>query len=145
MGEEWTFEHTVECSVSKEFAWNFWTNVSNWTLDADIISVQLAGPFAVAVTGVTQTKSSGRIEWRVAELQPGRAVLEFPAPGAVARFVFTFEDVEGRTRIRQQVELAGEEASAYVATVGRALQTGIPAGMRKLCKAMEAAARMPPD
>jgi hypothetical protein len=145
MGEEWTFEHTVECSVSKEFAWNFWTNVSNWTLDADIISVQLEGPFAVGVTGVTQTKSSGRIEWRVAELQPGRAVLEFPAPGAVARFVFTFEDVEGRTRIRQQVGLAGEEASAYVETVGRALQTGIPAGMRKLCKAMEAAARMPPD
>jgi len=118
MDEEWTFEDTVECSVSKEFAWNFWTNVSNWTLDADIISVQLEGPFAVGVNGVTPTKSSGRIGWRVAELQPGRAVLEFPVPGAVARFAFTFEDVEGRTRIRQQVSLSGEEASAYVVTVG---------------------------
>jgi hypothetical protein len=78
--EEWTFEHTVECPVSKEFAWNFWTNVSNWTLDADVSSVQLQGPFALGVKGITQTKSAGRIEWLVAELQPGRAVLEFPVP-----------------------------------------------------------------
>ena len=24
MEEEWTFEHTIECAVSSEFAWDFW-------------------------------------------------------------------------------------------------------------------------
>jgi len=28
MDEAWVFEHTVECSVSMEFAWDFWTNVA---------------------------------------------------------------------------------------------------------------------
>ena len=141
MEEEWTFEHTIECSVSSEFAWDFWTNVSNWALDADLDSVEIQGPFVAGAQGVTQSKSSGRIEWRVAELQPGRAVLEFPAPGAVARFIWTFEDAEGKARITQRVSLAGEGVSAYVDTICRGLQAGIPGGMRKLCKAMEAAAR----
>jgi hypothetical protein len=79
MNEGWTFEHTIECPVSREFAWSFWTNVRNWALDPDVVSVQIQGPFAAGANGVTQTKSSGRIEWRVAELQFGKAVLEFPA------------------------------------------------------------------
>lgn len=141
MDEKWTFAQTVECSVPKEFAWCFWTNVSNWALDADVVSVELEGPFAVGTKGVTQSKSSGRIEWRIAELQPGRAVLEFPGPGVLARFVFTFEDIKGRTRITQEVSFAGDQASAYAETVGRALEIGIPDGMRRLCQAMEAAAR----
>ena len=75
MNQEWTFEHTIECSVSSEFAWDFWTNVGNWALDADIDSVEIQGAFVAGAQGVTQSKSSGRIEWRVEELQPGRAVL----------------------------------------------------------------------
>lgn len=51
MDEKWTFAHTVECSVSKDFAWSFWTNVSNWALDPDVISMELQGPFAVGTTG----------------------------------------------------------------------------------------------
>jgi hypothetical protein len=26
----WQLEHAVEVGVSAPFAWNFWTNVSNW-------------------------------------------------------------------------------------------------------------------
>ena len=139
MSNAWAFEHTVECSVSREFAWKFWTNVDNWKLDSDVVSVELHGPFAAGAVGATQTKSSGRLEWRIAELEPGRrAVLEFSAPGAVARFAYAFEDMEGRrTRITQRVSLSGERASMYVDTVGQALEVGIPEGMRKLCQAME--------
>ena len=139
MEEIWSFEHSIDCNVPEEFAWSFWTNVSNWVLDADIDSVELHGPFADGTQGVTQSKSSGRIEWRIAEVQPGRAVLEFPAPGAVARFAWTFEEIEGRTRITQRVSLFGEQAPTYVDTLAAGLQAGIPAGMRKLCDAMEAA------
>jgi len=143
ISEKWAFEHTVQCGVSAEFAWKFWTDVENWKLDSDVVSVELEGPFVGGARGATLTKSSGRLEWHVAELGPRRAVLEFPAPGAVARFVYSFEDVDDgrRTRITQRVSLSGEKASMYVDTIGRALEMGIPEGMRKLCGAMEAAAR----
>jgi hypothetical protein len=37
----WEFEHSVECQVSRDFAWRFWTNVANWTLDTSVESVTL--------------------------------------------------------------------------------------------------------
>ena len=43
IGKEWTFEHTIECFVSSDFAWKFWTNVENWAVDADLESVELRG------------------------------------------------------------------------------------------------------
>src|SRR5437899_8055683 len=79
---------------------------------------------------------------RVTEVvQPRKAVLEFPAPGFVAKFVWTFEDVSGRTRITQRVSLSGKQVAIYAETVVPSSQAGIPAGMRRLCEAMEAAAR----
>jgi hypothetical protein len=74
----WTFEHSIECGVSAEFAWIFWTNVSNWTLDTDVESIEIDGPFAAGAQGFTSSKSSGRVEWRVTEVQAGKAVIEFP-------------------------------------------------------------------
>jgi hypothetical protein len=133
----WTFEHAIDCAVSVEFAWNFWTNVSNWVLDADVESIEIDGPFSAGAKGFTNSKSSGRVEWRIAEVQAGRAVIEFPLAGAVGRFVWTFEDLGGRTRITQRCTLEGEQSNGYAKAVGPSLETGIPAGMRKLCETME--------
>src|SRR5262249_28504403 len=118
-------------------------DIRNWVLDSDVDSVEMNGPFAPGSQGITQSKSSGRVEWRVAEVGRGKAVLEFPAPGALARFVWTFEDAGGGTRITQRVTLSGERMAAYVENVGPALEAGVPAGMRKLRQAMEAAFRKP--
>ena len=65
---EWIFEHTIECGVSVQFAWNFWTNVTNWKLDADVDSIEIQGEFAVGTRGVTYSKSAGKIEWQIVEL-----------------------------------------------------------------------------
>jgi hypothetical protein len=143
---QWVFEHMLECSVPIEFAWGFWTNVKNWVLDADVASIQLHGEFAAGTSGVTHSKSAGRIAWRITETVPPRkAVLEFPAPGAVAEFVWIFEDMGARTRITQRASFSGEQAALYADTIGPSLATGIPAGMRKLCEAMEAAAPSAPE
>ena len=87
----WTFEYSMECGVTAEFAWKFWTNVSNWALDADMESVEIDGPFDAGTQGVTNSKSSGRIKWRILEAKAGRAVIEFPLSGAVARFSWASE------------------------------------------------------
>jgi len=140
--QRWAFEHAIECGVSVQFAWKFWTNVNNWTLDADVDSIEIQGAFAAGTNGITHSKSSGKINWRITEVVHQRkAVLEFPVPGAVARFVWTFEDLQGRTRITQEVSLSGEQVAMYAETFGAGLQAGIPAGMLRLCEAMQAAAR----
>lgn len=74
----WWFEYSINCGVTVEFAWSFWTNVNNWALDADVESVEIDGPFVAGARGVTNSKSSGRIEWQIVEAQAGRAVIEFP-------------------------------------------------------------------
>lgn len=140
MEEIWAFEHSVQCPVPREFAWDYWTDVSNWTLDSDVDFVELEGAFAPGVRGVTQSKTSGRVEWQIAEVAPpGRAVIEFAAPGAVARFVWTFTQMEDGTRMTQRFSLAGEQAQNYVEAVGVGMKAGIPQGMEKLCQAMVAA------
>ena len=137
----WVFQHSVLCAVPLEFAWSFWTDVRNWALDADVESVEIDTPFAAGARGFTNSKSSGRVEWRVAEAEVGRAVIEFPLPGAIGRFVWTFEDTGEGTRMTQLCTLRGEQAGMFAKAVGPSLEAGIPAGMRKLCEAMQNAAR----
>ena len=137
----WAFEHSIDCGVTTEFAWNFWTDVSNWVLDADVDSIEIDGPFAAGARGFTNSKSSGRVVWQIIEVQTGRAVIEFPLSGAVGRFIWTFEDSGRYTRIKQRCTLAGERADVYAKEFGPSLESGIPAGMRKLCETMENSAR----
>ena len=141
MASRWAFEHAVVCRAPKEFAWRFWTDVSQWVLDADIEGVTLDGPFAAGARGVTRSRSSGVIAWRIAEVDPGTsAVLEFPAPGATGRFAWRFEAEGSGTRMIQLVTFAGEQAEAFATAVGPALAASLAAGMEKLCRAIEEAA-----
>lgn len=135
MDSVWSFEFSVDCAVPLDFAWLYWTNVKNWAIDLDVESVVLNGPFEPGSCGTTISKSAGPIEWRIADVQHGRAVLEFPASGALATFIWTFVDSEGGTKITQRADLSGPDAAKYV-DFAKALETGIPAGMRKLCEAM---------
>jgi uncharacterized protein YndB with AHSA1/START domain len=136
----WTFEFSVDCAVTVEFAWNFWTNVKNWAFDSDVDSVEIDGPFVAGTRGCTNSKSSGRIEWRIAEVHPGKAVIEFPLSGAMGRFVWIFEDRSGGTRMTQRCTLQGKEAEVYAKAIASSLEAGIPAGMTKLRRKLEDAA-----
>jgi len=123
--------------VRREFAWRFWSEVKNWAFDSDIKSVELNGPFAAGTHGVTQSKISGRIEWVLRDVQPGRgAITEVPFFGGVARFEIRFEDAQGQTRIIQRVTIEGQKAREF----GQMLEPGIPQGMQKLSEKMKEAA-----
>ena len=140
MAPAWRFEFSIECAVPRDFAWSFWTDVKNWAMDADVESVTLDGEFAAGQHGQTISRSSGPINWRISEVRPGeRAVLEFPAPGAIGTFIWTFEDSATGTKILQDASLSGPEALKYAESFGPILEEGIPGGMRKLCQAMESA------
>ena len=139
----WSFEHSVECAVDRTFAWQFWTNVKNWTVvDPAVEAVTLDGGFVAGTTGTTKPVNMEPVNWQLAEVQDGEsALVEIPAPGATAKFQWTFADAgSGGTRITQQASIEGERADDY-AEFGRGLEMGIPPGMQRLADAIEQAAK----
>ncbi len=133
----WEFEHSVDCQVSKDFAWRFWTDVPNWTLDTSVESVTLDGPFAAGAKGVTKPHGGDPIKWRIAEVQDrSGAIIEVALPGASVQFHWRFEDAaDGGVRMTQRVTLEGERAADYVEEI-KQLEWGIPQGMQKMAEVM---------
>jgi len=129
-----TFEHSVECSVNPENAWRFWTNPRNWALDSDVVSVELNGPFASGSEGITESRSAGKIYWKLKSVSDdNRAVIEIRLPDGVAEFHWKFAATPSGTQITQKVTLEGPQAQAYFDV----LKDGIPGGMAKLAQAIE--------
>jgi len=133
----WAFEHSVDCRTPVELAWNFWTDVRNWALDSDVVSVEMEGPFAAGASGITNSKSSGAIRWHIREAHFGHAVIEIPMRDAVARFDWAFMPTPSGCRITQRCTIEGERAGFYAEQFGPSLAAGIPAGMQKICEAIE--------
>ena len=141
--EKWNFEHSVECQASRDFAWRFWTNIDNWAVvDPAVESAALDGPFAAGTKGTTITRDSPPVEWQIIEVHEGSSArIEIPAPGAVVKCFWKFEEsASGGTRITQRMSLEGEKADDYVATLAPAMENGIPQGMQKLANAVNRAA-----
>jgi hypothetical protein len=143
MDEAWAFKYSVECPVTAEFAWRFWTDTDNWRLDADVEAIERTGPFAAGTGGATIARTSGRVEWRIVSVQErAGAVIEIPLQGAIARFHWTFEDLGERTRITQRITLVGDGAAALAHQMASIFEPNMPAGMRKLCEVMVKSARV---
>jgi hypothetical protein len=134
---DWEFEHSVPADVSRDRAWAFWTSVDNWRIDAAIEWVSLDGLFEAGVRGVTKSRGSEPVEWRIEEASPpARAVIAMDFPGAVVTFEWTFETEPSATRIRQRVRISGPRAGDYVLLAEAELVPNMPEGMRKLAEAM---------
>jgi hypothetical protein len=78
----WAFEHSVDCEVTAEFAWGFWTNVNNWAFDSDIESVEIDGPFAAGARGqcrivfpLSDIRANSGADAHVRGRPPGRPLL----------------------------------------------------------------------
>jgi Polyketide cyclase / dehydrase and lipid transport len=129
----WEFVHAVDCPVSREFAWRFWSNVENWLLDTSAESVTLEGPFAAGTRGTTKPRGLDPLNWQLTEVDEGHnAVIEIDLPGAVARFRWEFAELSNMvTRITQRVAIEGERAEDYMAGAAE-LEKGIPEGMQML-------------
>jgi len=74
IGKEWTFEHTIECSVSSDFAWKFWTKVENWVVDADLESVELrvGSPLGLMASRIAKAPEESNGISKRCHLQGGR-------------------------------------------------------------------------
>jgi hypothetical protein len=139
----WAFEHRVECAADKQFAWEFWTNVENWpVVDPAVEAVTIDGAFASGAVGTTKPVNMESVNWKLAEVEDGEsAVVEIAAPGATAKFQWTFADAGGgNTYITQRASIEGERADDY-AEFGKSLEMGMPPGMQRLADAITQAAK----
>lgn len=133
----WEFEHSVECAVPREFAWEYWTDAANW--DDPPARFAFEGPFAVG-TRLKTILPGQTLESVIREVEEGQAArIEMEVMGAMVAFCWRFEEVtERRTRITQRVELSGTGAEALVGHA-RVMEQSVPQGMARLAGNMERA------
>ena len=132
----WSFQHSVECKVNREFTWQFWANVSNWSVvDPSVESVTLDGLFATGTKGTTKPTGMDPVVWELVDVQDYHsAVIEIPAPGAVLKSVWSFEDTDdGGTRMGQLASIEGERAQDYAA-MGAMMEQGMPQAMQRMAE-----------
>ena len=136
----WQFQHSVDCNATRQFAWNYWTNIANW--NDPPASFHLDGPFDIG-SRLTTSLPGQTLHSVVRDLKANReATIEMQLPDAILSFQWVFEDLcEDRTRITQRLVLTGPNAKSFVAQANM-LEQSAPAGMKKLAEAIERAKRM---
>jgi hypothetical protein len=134
----WEMTHSVDGDVSAEFAWRFWTDITNW--DDPPAKFELEGPFAAGAQGITRLPGQEPLRWSIREVTPPEgATIEMPLAGATLSFQWRFAGLaDGGTRITQRVALTGENAGAYLPDAG-AFAANMPGGMKKIAARMAAA------
>ena len=82
-------EHSIEVDVSPTFAWNFRTEIANWSDPP--ATFLLDGPFAEGAQGTTVVPGQESLAWWIREVQTGRSfVIEMPLDRATLRFEWHF-------------------------------------------------------
>jgi hypothetical protein len=134
----WEWSHSVIADADRQTVWEFVSNIDNLArIEGDAVeSMTLDGPFQTGTSGTTKMRGQEPRHWRLAEVEPPeRATYEMELPGAVVRFVWTYEDLNGsRSRLTQHIVLEGPGAEAYVPFMEGHLIGNIPAGMEKLAE-----------
>jgi len=133
----WSTECSVECSASREFAWQFWTNVSNWpVIDSAIEVAEIDGPFAAGAKITTKPSGHPSTVSEVVEVEDGhRAVIEIPIPGAVLKCFWGYEDFGNGTRITQRMVIEGNSVDDYSA-IEKMMEQTLPQGMQRVADAI---------
>ena len=137
MSVAWELEHSVETEASQLVAWNFWTNIANWSDPP--AEFELDGPFEAGSHGNTRMPGQPPMHWTIRAVEPPHsATIEGQiADGAIFSCRWRFEAIAGaRCRLTQRLELLGENAPAYVSQVDAAFRPNIAAGMQKIATAM---------
>jgi hypothetical protein len=67
----WECQQSVDVDVPVSFAWQYMTDVRNWSDPP--AEFTLDGPFAVGTQGTTRMPGQGTNVWTIGDVDPGRA------------------------------------------------------------------------
>jgi hypothetical protein len=134
----WDLRHSVIADANRQTVWEFVSDIDNLArIEGDAVeSMTLDGPFQTGTRGATKMWGQEPTNWRLTEVEPPeRATYEMELPGAVVRFVWTYEELsDGRTRLTQHLVLEGPGAETYVPFMEEHFVGNIPKGMEKLAE-----------
>ena len=135
----WQLEHSVEADVQADFAWSFWTDVTNW--DDPPAQFELDGPFAVGSHGTTLIPGQEPRHWTIRDVRPGKLyVIETLVEGAMLSFEWRFERITDRkTRLTQRIVLSGAKAADYIDVVQAGFGPTLAEGMNRIAGLLERA------
>jgi hypothetical protein len=137
----WKFEYSIDCHAAAQFAWAYWTNISNWSDPP--AEFELDGPFAPGSRLTTKLPGREPLQSVIRTVTAGReATIDMQLPGAVLSFYWRFEGLsaEESTRLTQRLTLSGADAQDYVKDVS-VFERTVPDGMRRLAETISSAAR----
>ena len=138
----WQCEQSVEADVPVSFAWQYMTDVRNWSDPPAEFAID--GPFASGTRGTTRMPGQDANSWTIRSVDPGRAYTIEGSFHDEARFSshWRFDAIsESRTRLTQRLELAGEKAADFVDGVRAAFEPNLEPGMRRIAELMKQAAQ----
>jgi hypothetical protein len=134
----WTCQQSVDADVPVAFAWQFMTDVRNWSDPP--AEFTLEGPFAPGTRGTTRMPGQPANSWTIRDVDPGRgytieggSFLEHASLIVHWRFERLADD---RTRLTQRLELCGEHAGRYVDDIRAAFEPNLEPGMQRIARMM---------
>lgn len=131
----WQFQHSVDCTAPRQFAWSYWTNIANW--NDPPASFHLDGQFEVG-SRITTYLPDQTLHSVISQVIKDReAIIDLQLPDAIFSFHWKFESLsDRRSRMTQLLTLSGPNAEAFVAQA-RILKRSVPEGMKRLVAAIE--------
>jgi len=135
-------EYSVEADVTPSFAWNWRTDIVNWSDPP--AQFLLDGPFDTGSWGTTLFPGQAPLRWQIRDVRPGRSfVIDMPLDRALLSFEWTFDAVsEGRTRITQRIVLTGDRATVYATDVQASFGSTLADGMTRIAEGMTRASEI---
>jgi hypothetical protein len=134
----WSCQHSVDVDVPVSFAWQFMTDVRNWSDPPAEFALQ--GPFAKGTRGTTRMPGQAAMSWTIRTVDTGRAyTIDASASLETASLLFhwRFDSLTAqRTRLTQRLELSGENAATYIDAIRSAFEANLEPGMRRIAEMM---------
>jgi hypothetical protein len=138
----WTSQCSVDVDVPVSFAWQFMTDVRNWSDPP--AEFTLEGPFAVGTCGTTRMPGQPATSWIIRDVDPGRSYTIAGALGddALLLFHWRFDALSDRhCRLTQRLELCGDGAAKFVDIVQSGFEANLEPGMRRIAQMLVGARR----
>jgi hypothetical protein len=133
----WACQRSVDVDVPVLFAWQYMTDVANWSDPP--AEFTLEGPFAAGTRGTTRMPGQPDRDWTIQDVTPGRAYTVHArlADQAFILFHWHFDRLpDHRTRLTQRLELCGEHAAAHISDIQSAFEPHLEPGMQRIARLM---------
>jgi polyketide cyclase/dehydrase/lipid transport protein len=133
----WTCQQSVDADVPVTVAWQFMSDVHNWSDPP--AEFALEGRFAPGTRGTTKMPGQPATSWMIRDVAPGRGYTIVGALQETASLIvhWRFDPLpDDRTRLTQRLELCGEDAAHYVDTIRAAFEPHLEPGMQRIARLM---------